>query len=168
MISSDFVVGDEEFIKQKVKIASSLPKVDKEHFISSLDNYGIQIFTELFNLAELENLAFRWGSKGFSLNLPINNNYVALCFGYPPNSVFKQTIYSGIEEIQRKVNNPENIIEYYRKALMKTGFFEQAKSNLKWVINKKYPTEKVKEFMEINNVLKICMITGIYYSLICT
>ncbi len=153
MISNDFVVGDEEFIKQKVKSASSLPKVDKQLFLSSLDKNGFPIFTELFNFAEIENLVFRWGSKGFSLNLPLENVNIGLCFGYPPTSVFKQSIYSAIDEIHRKINNPDQITEFYRKSLEKIGVFEPAKSNLKWVINKKYSSEKMKEFLDILKLL---------------
>lgn len=43
----------------------------------------------------------RWGSKGFSLNLIFDDGFVGLCFGYPPTSVFKQSIYTGFEEITK-------------------------------------------------------------------
>ena len=149
MISSDFVVGNEEFLKQKIKSSSSLPKVDKQQFISTLDKYGLPIFTKIFNFAEEENLFFRWGSKGFSLNLSIENGFVGLCFGYPPNSVFKQSIYSGFEEINKKVNNSELIIKYYKTELSKIGLFEPAKSNLKWIINKEYKAENIQDLFNI-------------------
>ncbi len=74
---------------------------------------------------------------------------MGLCFGYPPNSVFKQSIYSGFEEIFKKVNNAENIVDFYKQELEKMKIFEPAKSNLKWVINENYPTEKVTMFSEI-------------------
>ncbi|MEA3450914.1 MAG: hypothetical protein U9Q83_03315, partial [Bacteroidota bacterium] len=87
----------------------------------------------MFKFAKEENLLLRWGSKGFLLNLIIKNDFVGLCFGYPANSVFKQSIYSGFEEIRKKVNEPNDIINFYTNKLTKTNFFQSAKSNLKWV-----------------------------------
>lgn len=92
---------------------------------------------------------FRWGSKGFSLNLPFENGFVALCFGYPPNSVFKQSIYSGFEEIHKKVNDSEKVILEYKNELKKLKYFENAKTNLKWVIKKKYSEIEIEKYLEI-------------------
>jgi len=156
MISSDFIVGDEEFIRQKVNSAAQLPKTDKNSFVNSLDSNGKIVFNRLFEFADKENLMFRWGSKGFSMNLTIDNGYVAICFGYPPNSVFKQSIYTGFEEINKKVNNPEKIINKYKQELDNFGEFEPAKSNVKWIINKKYTQEKIDEyFVILNNIIEL-------------
>lgn len=149
IISSDFVVGDEEFIKQKLKSSSQLPKIDKETFLKSLDENGLNIFKELFKFAEREGLLLRWGSKGFSLNLELGNEFVGLCFGYPPNSVFKQSIYSGFEEITKKVSDPEDIIESYKNKLKGLNIFKPAKSNLKWIIEKQYTNGEINKFIEI-------------------
>jgi len=51
IISSDFVVGEEEYIRQKVKSAS-LPKVDEKQFISSLDKNGLDVFQHIFEFAK--------------------------------------------------------------------------------------------------------------------
>ena len=99
MISSDFVVGDEEFLRTKISSSAQLPKTDKAKFIKTLDNNGKLLFESLFKFAEQEKLIFRWGSKGFSLNQTFNSGFVGLCFGYPPNSVYKQSLYTGFEEI---------------------------------------------------------------------
>ena len=109
MISSDFIVGDEEFIRTKINSSAQLPKTNKEKFIVELDKYGKLVFESLFEFAEKEKLLFRWGSKGFSLNKTFKNGFVGLCFGYPPSSVFKQSIYSGFEEINKKVNNSDSV-----------------------------------------------------------
>ncbi len=101
MISSDFVVGEEEFKRQKVQSAS-LPKVDEKQFLSSLDKNGLEVFQQIFEFARQNSLMFRWGSKGFSLNLELDTGFVSLFFGYPPDSVFKQSIYAGIELITKK------------------------------------------------------------------
>ncbi len=149
IISSNFVVGNEIFFNKETKSTTRLPKVNKEKFISSLNSKGLPIFQELFKFAKEENLLLRWGSKGFSLNLTIKNEFVGLCFGYPPNSVFKQSIYSGFEEIRKKVNEPNDLINFYTNELTKTNFFQSAKSNLKWIIDKEYSTEIINQFTNI-------------------
>jgi len=147
MISSDFVVGDEEFIRQKVKSETQLPKTTQDKFIETLNENGKFIFNRLFDFANNENLLLRWGSKGFSLNLPFENGFVGICFGYPPTSVFKQSIYTGFEEITKKVNNPEKVISNFRNELKTQKNFEEAGKNLKWVITKKSETE-INNFIE--------------------
>lgn len=148
IISSDVVVGEEEFIRQKVQSAS-LPKVNEEQFKNSLDPNGLKVFSRIFDFAKEKNLIFRWGSKGFSLNVDLENNFVGLFFGYPPDSVFKQSIYTGFEEITKKVNNAEEIIEFYKSKLIETGNFVNAKSNLKWHINRAVPDVEIDKFLSI-------------------
>lgn len=156
IISSDFIVGEEEFIRQKI-ISASLPKVDEKQFLSNLDKNGFKFFPQIFEFGKQRGLLLRWGSKGFSLNLELDTGFVALFFGYPPNSVFKQSIYTGFEEINKKVNNPDEVIEFYRTHLENLGYFTNAKSNLKWVIDKSYSDEDVKRFFDVleNIILKI-------------
>jgi len=148
IISSDFAVGEEEFIRQKVQ-SVSLPKVDEKQFLSSLDKNGLEVFQQIFEFSKHNGLMLRWGSKGFSLNVELDTGFVGLFFGYPPNSVFKQSIYTGFEEITKKVSNPENIIELYKERLENLDYFIKAKSNLKWVIDKAYSENEVKQFLGI-------------------
>ncbi len=147
MISSDFVVGDEEFIRQKVKSETQLPKTTQDKFIETLNENGKFVFYRLFDFANKENLLLRWGSKGFSLNLPFDNGFVGICFGYPPISVFKQSIYTGFEEITKKVVNSEKVISDFKADLKTQKNFELAGKNLKWIILKKSDTD-------INNFIK--------------
>jgi hypothetical protein len=149
MISSYFVVGDEEFIRTKVSSSAQLPKTDKDSFIRELDKNGKVVFGSLFKFAEKEKLMFRWGYKGFSLNKVFDNGFVGLCFGYPPNSVYKQSIYSGFEEINKKVKDPNSIIDFYRGELEQSGKFEQAKSNLKWMLNRDIKEGDVSFYLDI-------------------
>jgi len=147
MISSDFVVGDEEFIRQKVKSETQLPKTTKDKFVETLNENGKYVFNRLFDFANEENLLIRWGSKGFSLNLPFENGFVGICFGYPPTSVFKQSIYTGFEEITKKVNNSEDVISNFKTKLKAQKNFEEAGKNLKWIITKRSETE-INNFIE--------------------
>lgn len=149
MITIDFVVGEETFIRSEIQSISQLPKVDEKKFIDALDKNGKPLFDQLLKFAKSNGLFFRWGSKGYSLNLPISDGFVGLLFGYPPDSVFKQSLYTGFEEIRKKVNNSDSIISYFRNELEKSGTFISAKSNLKWIIDK--PIEK----FDIDNLLSI-------------
>jgi hypothetical protein len=157
IITSNLTIGDENFSQRPVQSAS-LPKVDQQQFLSFLDKNGLQVFQPIFEFATKKGLVFRWGSKGFSLNLELNTGFVGLFFGYPPSSVFKQSIYTGFEEITKKVNNPENIITFYREEIKKLGFFVNAKSNLKWVIEKSYTKEEIKGFLDIIDMVTVKII----------
>lgn len=148
IITSDRTIGDESFIPRPV-YSASLPKVNQEQFLTFLDNNGLQVFHSVFEFAAKRGLIIRWGSKGFSLNLPMNTGFVGLFFGYPPGSVFKQSIYTGFEEIGKKVKNPDDIIGFYREQISRLGFFVNAKSNLKWVIDRPYTHEEVEAFLDI-------------------
>jgi len=152
IISSDVVVGEEEFLRQQIE-SKSLPKVDEKQFRKSLDKNGLKVFDRVFDFARKNKLLFRWGSKGFSLNYELDNGFVGLFFGYPPDSVFKQSIYTGFEEINKKVNNPEEIVNYYRSNLESLGYFVNAKSNLKWVIDSEYSDEQINNFVNIIGAL---------------
>ena len=148
IISSDFVVGEGEYKRQEVK-SSSLPKVSEKEFLNELDAYGKVVFIRLFEHAKNEDLVFIWGSKGFSLNVQRNEENVAILFGYPPSSVYKQSIYTGFENIRKKVDDSSLIVDSYKSKLMSTGLFIKAGDNMKWVIKKEYPDKIIDDFFMI-------------------
>jgi len=148
IISSDFVIGDEEFIRQKTQ-SSTLPRIDEKQFMDSLDKNGSKVFEIIRKFARQKKLLFRWGTKGFSLNIGFDSGYVCLFFGYPPNSVYKQCIYTGFEEIKKKINNADVINDFYKRELEKTGYFIKAGKNFKWQINKPYTETDVEKFLGI-------------------
>ena len=149
MISSDYVVGEEEFIKSEKIKSAELPKVDEKQFIASLTKHGETAFEAISNFAKENSLIFRWGSKGFSLNLPFIGGFVGLCFGYPPNSVFRQSIYTGFEELRKKVPNYEEIISFYKEQIDSMNCFLPAKSNKKWIIDETYKEEDMVKYLTI-------------------
>lgn len=149
MVSCDFIVGEEEFLRTSINSIGQLPKTDRNKFIANLDDNGKFLFESLFKFAEQEKLIFRWGSKGFSLNLPFSHEFVCLLYGYPQNSVYKQSIYTGFEEIRKKINHADSVIDFYKSELERFGKFEQARSNLKWVINKNITTLEIENYMVI-------------------
>lgn len=155
MIAIDFVVGDDTFIRtDTINSSTQLPKVDEKRFFESLNSFGKPVFQQIFEFAKSQELLIRWGSKGFSINLILNNGFVGLCFGYPPHSVFKQSIYTGFEEIRKKVNNSDSIIYFFKSELEKSGTFISAKSNLKWIIDKPIGNELNVFFEIIKSVIE--------------
>lgn len=125
-----------------------MPKINQTIFIETLDANGKFVFKKIFDFADKENLMFRWGSKGFSLNLPFENGFVGLCFGYPPTSVFKQSIYTGFEEITKKVSNSEKVISDFKTELKKHKNFKKARTNMKWVISERFSETEIDNFIE--------------------
>jgi hypothetical protein len=57
IITSDYVIGDEEYKKQEIK-SGSLPKANENDFMNSLDKNGKEIFHKLFDFAKKNNLIF--------------------------------------------------------------------------------------------------------------
>jgi len=156
IISLEFMVGEEEFIRKKVQTAS-LPKINEKQFLNSLDENGKNVFEKIFDFGKKNDLLYKWGSKGFSLNVGIDNELVTLLFGYPPNSTFKQSIYTGFEMITKKVNNSEEVVDFYKTQIKGFGYFKDAGLISKWIINKSYPENEINKFLDILNkvILKI-------------
>ncbi len=151
IISSDFIVGKDEFIRSGVGTVQ-LPKIDEKQFLNSLDENGKIVFQRVFEYAKQRGLIFRWGAKGFSLNVDLDNDLVPLFFGYPPNSVFKQSIYTGNELISKKVKDADDIIESYTQNLKNLGYFTEASSKwgvLKWQIDRTYSEDEIKGFLDV-------------------
>jgi hypothetical protein len=123
--------------------------VDEKQFAASLNKYGETAFKTISNFAKENSLIFRWGSKGFSLNLPLIGGFVGLCFGYPPSSVFRQSIYTGFEEIRKKVPNYEKIIFFYKEQIGSINCFVPAKSNYKWIIDESYKESYMEKYLAI-------------------
>jgi hypothetical protein len=148
IISVDFVVGEDTETIKKVS-SGSLPRIDKQTFISSLDDNGRDFFDKILDFAENNNLPIHWGSKGFSLNVNSSGNHVNILYGYPPHAVYKQSIYTVGAEIIRKVENGETIVEYYKDKLNSLGGFEQGGSELKLMINSTISEKRKEKFLEI-------------------
>jgi hypothetical protein len=117
--------------------------------MSQLNENGKSVFEELFDFARKTNLHFIWGSKGFSLNYDLNGNKIALFFGYANNSVYKQSIYTGFENISKKSDNPKEIVDFFKEQLLATKMFSKAGKNLKWMLNKNFTSNEVNEFIRI-------------------
>ena len=148
IISSDFVVGKDLSVTKKVS-SGALPRIDKAEFINSLDGFGKAFFGDLLVFTETNGLPIHWGTRGFSINVDLNGKHVAVLYGYPPHSVFKQSVYTAFKEIRNNVTDSEPIIEQYRQDLVQLGIFEDAQSEQKWLIKSDIGADKKERFFAI-------------------
>ena len=93
LLSSEIVVGPEP-AKARVVTSGSLPTVNRETFLSSVDERGREVFSRILDHAAENGMPIHWGSKGFSVNADVDGTDVPMCYCYPPDSVYKQTIYT--------------------------------------------------------------------------
>mgnify|MGYP000457007678 CR=1 FL=1 len=153
IISSDFVIGDENFIKQKISSNAQLPKTTKEIFFSNLDDNGKIVFSKIFEFIDRNNLKIRWGSKGFSANVKKNTDFIGIFFGWPLNSAWGQVIATGFGQIAKKLENSQPIIDYYKSELEKLKLFNKSDNffssqELKWDVT------NMNDY-QINRLIKI-------------
>ncbi len=116
IISSDIVVGQEEFIRQKI-YSSSLPKVNKQKFLNLLDNNGTEVFQKIFEFAEQKGLMIRWGSKGFSLNVELTSGSVGLFYGFPPVLHSIRVFIRYLEILQKRLTIRKILLHLTKKVL---------------------------------------------------
>lgn len=114
--------------------------------MSSLDNNGRAVFSSLLEHADERALPIHWGTKGFSMNVDIEGTHVAVCFGYPPSAVYKQSVYTsliGPGGVKRKTAVPDDVIDELQEAALKTGLFQKAGQDLKCPIDKEVSASQV-------------------------
>jgi len=149
LLSAEIVVGNETPQPRSVRSAS-LPVVTKEGVLESLDNNGKVVFEKLLDFAERHAMPIHWGTKGLSLNVDMNGTHVAICYGYPPASVFKQSIYTtfvGQGRLGSKTSVPEDAINALREKAMATGLFRPARGELKCAIDRAFSDAEVSALL---------------------
>lgn len=150
LLSQEIVVGNESVKPIKVT-SSSLPVVTKDAFLSSLDDNGKPVFSKLLELAVEKSMPIHWGTKGFSLNANVDGTHIAICFVYPPDSVYKQTIRTTLYArggVERKSAVPEEIIDMLRVQAVDTGLFVPAGQELKCHIAKELTEAEIQSLVD--------------------
>jgi hypothetical protein len=133
LLSQEIVVGRESEKPRQVT-SGSLPVVTQDAFLASLDDNGKAVFSRILDLAQRKSMPVHWGTKGFSLNASIDGTHVAICFVYPPDSVYKQTLRTSLRDrggVERKSAVPEKELDALRNKAEKTGLFVPAGRDLK-------------------------------------
>ncbi|NLV23185.1 MAG: DUF91 domain-containing protein [Deltaproteobacteria bacterium] len=146
LLSYDIVVGKEP-PKIKQITSGALPSVSKDSFMDALDNNGKEVFGQLLNFAGERSFPIHWGTKGFSMNVDKGGTNVVMCYGYPPKSVYKQSVYTalvGRGGFLSKLDIPESQVEQLWQEAQKTNLFQPAGRELKTLINRKFSDTEIQ------------------------
>lgn len=133
LLSQEIVVGMESEKPRQIK-SGSLPVITQDAFLASLDDNGKAVFSRILELAQRKSMPIHWGTKGFSLNVNVDGTHVAICFVYPPDSVYKQTLRTTLRDrggVEKKSAVPEADLETLKAQAESTGLFAPAGRNLK-------------------------------------
>ena len=91
-------------------------------------------------------MPIHWGTKGFSLNVDLAGNHVAVCFGYPPDSVYKQSVYTalmGRGGITSKTAIPEDVVTSPGRMQRRQAYSGQPGANVKRLIDHKLSEQEL-------------------------
>lgn len=150
LLSYDIVVGKEPTKLNQIR-SGALPIVSQDSFMNSLDNNGKDVFGQLLKFAAEEAFPIHWGTKGFSMNVDKNGVHVALCYGYPPKAVFKQSVYTalvGRGGFLSKLDVPESEINVLWQEAQATGLFQPPGRELKAMINRKFSNKGIQTIID--------------------
>jgi hypothetical protein len=145
LLSQEIVVGQEPAKPMRVS-SGSLPLVSEDEFMQALDENGRHIFKQLLQFAKAHAMPIHWGTKGFSMNVDVHGDHVAVCYGYPPDSVYKQSIYTalvGRGGILSKTAVSEEVVTSLWAAGESTGLFRPAGREQKCVIDHRFTDQDI-------------------------
>ncbi|GAB1409828.1 hypothetical protein MASR1M90_09820 [Desulfovibrionales bacterium] len=150
LLSQEIVVGTESE-KPKNIASGSLPVVTEGAFLASADENGRAVFARILELAKTKTMPIHWGTKGFSLNVEVDGTHVAVCFVYPPDSVYKQTLRTTLHDrggVEKKSAVPESEIQSLWKQAEATGLFIPAGRDLKCHITRPFTESEISSLVQ--------------------
>jgi hypothetical protein len=130
LLSTNIVVGAEANVISQVT-SGSLPRTTETGFLQMLDENGHLVFERILDFAKENSHPLHWGEKGFSLNVNLSGNHVPVCYGYPPHSVYKQSIYTsfgGSGGLFSKIELSEYDLNDLITDALDSGLFQRAGS----------------------------------------
>lgn len=145
LLSTNIVVGNESNMIAKVS-SGSLPITSEGAFLATLDQNGKLVLGRLLEWAKSNAFPVHWGTKGFSLNVNLQGTHVAFCFGYPPNSVFQQSLYTalvGRGGLMSKIDISEEEIQVLAGEAQNSGLFQPAGRELKSLITREFTPQEM-------------------------
>jgi len=146
LFSTNIVVGNEADNISTIT-SGSLPRISEKAFFNSVDANGRFIFEKLLTWAKSKSFPIHWGIKGFSLNVNLSGNHVVFCFGYPPTSVFQQSIYTalfGRGGLSGKIDISEQELQALFEEAQNSGLFQPAGRESKCQINRKFSEKEIE------------------------
>ncbi|MCW5977603.1 MAG: DUF91 domain-containing protein [Bryobacteraceae bacterium] len=121
----------------------------QQEFLAALDQNGRAVFERIFERAgsRTPEMPIRWGTSGFSLNVDLGGTQVAVLFGYPPTSVYRQSIYTNRAGINARTQAPEEEIAALWNKAQATGLFRPAGRELKCSIDHAFTDEEIGDVL---------------------
>lgn len=145
LLSQEIVVGKESE-KPAQPSSDPLPTVTEGAFLAALDDNGRPVFSRILAAAKEKSMPIHWGTKGFSLNVDLGGAHVTVCYGFPVNAVFKQSVYTamcGQGGMTKKTAVPDEAIKQLGEKAQATGLFVPARGELKCPINRAFSEHEV-------------------------
>ncbi len=149
LMSQEIVVGEES--RRPVQVSSeSRTSVTEEQFLEACDENGRAVFSRMLELSREKSMPIHWGSKGFSVNVDLDGTHVAFCYGYPPDSVFKQCFYAALRDARTigKTAIPEEVVQELKEQVQGTGLFIPAGQSLKCPIERRLTDTEVGSLLD--------------------
>ena len=148
LLSHEIVVGREHAKPRRVASEARLV-VSEEEFLKSCDENGEIVFSRILDLARRKSMSISWGTKGFSIGVDVDGIRVVVCYGYPPTSVFKQTLYTALRDRAgiQKTGAPAEAVGRLRNSVEATGLFTPAGRDLKCIIDRAFTDDEVDKLV---------------------
>ena len=149
LMSQEIVVGAE--FQRPVEVSSEArTSVTEEQFLEACDENGRAVFSRMLELSREKSMPIRWGVKGFSMNVDLDGTRVAFCYGYPPNAVYKQSVYAALRDARTigKTAIPEETVQALVEQVQTTGLFTPAGQSLKCPIERRLTDAEVDALLE--------------------
>ena len=102
-------------------------------------------------MAGMEGFPIHWGTKGFSLNVDLEGSHVAICFGYPPESVYRQSLYTALRGqggMTSKTAVPEEVVNELWEKAKGSGLFTPAGHELRCRIDRKFSESQTSSLLD--------------------
>ncbi len=114
-------------------------------FLKSCDDCGKAVFSRILEWARSRSLSIRWGAKGFSVGVDIDAGRVVVCYAYPPDSVYGQSLYTALHNRagMPKTGAPQEAVRRLLEAAKETGLFAPAARELKAALDRDLSLEQV-------------------------
>ena len=119
-------------------------------FFENLDQHGKNFFKELFKFSDEKGLVINWGTRGFSLNVSVDNKKVSLLQGYSNLRANGQTMYSTIGSISKKVENGDEIVANYVEKTLELNDFKKESGGFIFNLGRNLTDE---EWLKFKNIL---------------
>lgn len=127
------VIGQTEFARQQKSSTSRTSRTSRkttcEEFLTECSGKTREFFVELFDSAESAGYEIVWGTKGFSIRLPLaSGSLLSLFYGYPASE--RGTTKPLFQAYLGYIENSEISVALRQELMRKAGFVEKGKHTL--------------------------------------